>query len=197
MNRLFRYLACIICLVICSVTAKAQSANTKTRGVDKEYEALVKKYKKLGYIVYSGDTLRGYLLFDEHSLKYQSIKDSSTNDFTVYKYNDLNLTAAVTNNKVGSWLYWIRVEPTSKRMYRLIHSGKLTVYDDKLEFINNPKDISTSYLVIKYNNTVDKLTNILTNRQEFVDYVNQVYHTKWVPQNMEWTDMWMQLDGMD
>ncbi len=152
-----------------------------------------------GYLVYEGDTVKGYISFDVNEVVYHRQIDERYFYEARVKTKDTKLSAVVTFRKDGKAMYLTRLKPKDKKMVRLLHDGKLKVYDDKLGFIYKPSDVSNSYLLVSYNGITEELGSLfsMSTKYDLIGYVNEVYHTKLVANNTSWDELWKILDDLD
>lgn len=123
-----------------------------------------------GYVVYQGDTLFGIVTITKHDvgIEHQSITGGTRS--TSYELMDKHLSA-ITVYKGLKELNLVRVHPSDKRLSRVVHSGKLTMYDHKFSFLT-ARNISSRLQVVPVAGMPVKTKNTET----LITMVNTAYN---------------------
>ncbi len=152
-----------------------------------------------GYIVYNRDTIKGFIeLFDKDVLLEQPL-DKTYSRFYNIKLKNTSLRTIMMYNTDKKPFCLTRVRPGDKRMMRLVHEGKLNIYDDRTKFIYDPADIDKNLIVIAYDDVVDDLGSFLTGntKRDLIGYVNDIYGMKIDPKTITWKELLVKVDMLD
>lgn len=129
-----------------------------------------------GYIVYNGDTLAG----DINLVKGLLVLNNGTTGtaFDNYMLGDSLLTVIVLRND-QALLSMERLPGADKNFYRLVHSGRLNLYDDKLSFKYDANNVDLSEMRVAYDGKVQEMNTFWTTfpKKRLVYFVNTVYGT--------------------
>lgn len=157
-------------------------------------------YKQLdGYVVYKGDTLHGMMQLTKTTVYFEQYQRHDEVKPYVIKIKDTALHTIMVYNYDMKPLCITRVKPDDKKMHRVIHTGKLNIYDDWMKYIYKPSDIDPYLLVVEYNGEVDELGSFTkgTTMRDLVAYVNDIYSLKLDARNMTWAQLMRKIDELD
>lgn len=133
-----------------------------------------------GYIVYGNDTLGGILTCTDNIISLKMNMQDST-----YMFNaaDSNLKYIYLNDN-GQQLSMLRMP--DKRLYRVMHSGKLNIYDTYYSFDYLSKDFYNERSIVVFNGRTEKLNETFTInvKKKLIGYINEVYNTNLNDENM-------------
>ncbi len=153
-----------------------------------------------GYIVYRNDTIWGEVFINQHEVTLEKRMDNKHNFIVTHKLNDLKLkTVMMYNNSDKKQLCLTRVKKDDKKMMRVIHEGKLNIYDGRIDYIYKPEDIDKNLIVIAYDKVVDDLSSFLTEntKRDLIGYINDIYGLKINPREITWKGLLVKLDMLD
>lgn len=87
-----------------------------------------------GFVVYGADTLYGIVTITKYEvgIEHQSIADGIR--YSSYELTDKHLKA-ITVYKGMRELHLVRAWPSDKHLSRVVHAGRLTIYDRKFSFL--------------------------------------------------------------
>ncbi|MBS1584801.1 MAG: hypothetical protein JSS82_04580 [Bacteroidetes bacterium] len=129
-----------------------------------------------GYIVYNGDTLAGNINLVKGVLVLDNNKPGTA--FGNYMLGDSLLTGIMLHND-QAFLTMVRFRGSDKHFYRLVHSGRLNLYDDNLSFNYDAKNVNLSEMRVAYDGKVQEMNDFWTTfpKKRLVYFVNTVYGT--------------------
>lgn len=154
--------------------------------------------KANGYIVYKGDTLKGAIMMSKTELYFEKYELGGTSKYYVIKLRNPELQTIMMYNYDKKPLCITRVRPTDKRMHRVIHIGKLNIYDDWIKYIYDPTDIDPYLIIVAYNGEVDELGSFARSgtRHDLIAYINDIYNMH-IPYNTQWSELLHTIDELD
>jgi hypothetical protein len=153
----------------------------------------INKKSFLGYIVYGADTIWGNISVDE---------DRITVDLglTTRKFKERDkLIHSVFLSDDDKTLFLTRLKEKDRRFYRLLHKGKLSIYDDKYEFSYRPEDIHVSEMMLAYDGKLRPLEPFISfhNKRNLITIINKVYASNLDYRTMKWKDVYTYVRGLD
>lgn len=126
----------------------------------------------VGYLVYKGDTLDGVITCADNTV---SLKTDVSQDSTyMFDMSDTGLTTvSISENKQTL----IMVRLGNKKLYRVFHYGKLTVYDSWYSFNYGSVKFFNKESKVAYDGRTEKLNTFWTTsvKRKLISYVNKVY----------------------
>ena len=133
----------------------------------------------MGILVETADTARGY------DYKFR-IKKPGLDYVTVY--NDDN-----------KQINLVRLKDEPKTLYRVIHEGKLNIYDERHDFIYRPEDVDARTLIVVYNGEIVHLHghSLEREKERLAAFVNKAYGTDLDPQKYNWKQLLIYIDKLD
>ncbi len=153
-----------------------------------------------GFVVYAFDTLRGSITLDHNSISLEKT-DSGRNYDYKFKPKQKHLTCVSVNNEDNKHLELVRIKNDENGLYRIVHEGRLNIYDEKHDFIYQPDDIDIRNLVVVYNGkpiylkgssmTVDEI------KERLVGLVNSAYESKLNASKINWNELLIYIDKLD
>ncbi len=152
-----------------------------------------------GYLVYKKDTIRGIVTLSKEAVSLEKKIDPKHNFLCTFKLKDLDLKTVVMYNEDNKALCLTRVTKEDKKMMRLIHEGKLNIYDGRLDYIYKPGDIDKNLIKISYDNVVEDLSSFLTEntKRDLILFVNDIYGLKLNAKAMSWQELLVKVDMLD
>jgi len=178
MDRITRLMLPVLMLLSATSFAKGgHSAEMATHIESHKYPFELLKHRNYsGYVVYRKDTVQGSLSFKGGHVW---IENGMYNIGNKYKLRDSHLHAIVLTNSAGETMHLKKFEKNTARYYRLVHKGKLTLYDRHFVFSLRPEDIDLENMRVSYNGEVWELNEFwaIGAKKKLVDVVNEVYGT--------------------
>jgi hypothetical protein len=152
-----------------------------------------------GYLVYNNDTIRGFvMLYRRHVLIEQPL-DAEYSYFHDFKLTDRALKSIVMYNAEKKPVRLTRLNENERRMLRVVHEGRLNIYDGRVGFVYRPRDIDKNLLVISYDGIIDDLSSFLTEttKSDLILYINDIYGMKLNPRKISWRELLLVVDQLD
>ena len=151
-----------------------------------------------GYVVYAMDTLRGLVTLGHKTISLEN-RDSGRNYDYKFRINQKQLTAVWATNDERKQLDLVRLKNDHKQLWRLIHEGKLNIYDTRHDFIYRPDDIDIRSLAIVYNGKTIKLEAYSPTeaKERLTGLVNTAYEVKLDAGKYSWNELLIYIDKLD
>jgi hypothetical protein len=92
-----------------------------------------------GYVVYNSDTVAGKTFMYENELVIQT--NDPTDSIYTFDYTDSSLHC-ITLFSNGQEMYLVRLKEKDDEFWRIVHAGKLSLYDDNFSFSFIPDDVN-------------------------------------------------------
>lgn len=152
-----------------------------------------------GYVVYKKDTIRGYITIDRHDVYVEQPVDSGKSFYYSFKTTNTAMKCVTIYNKQNKSMTLVRLNESDKKLWRVVHQGKVCVYDDKIGFIYEPEDVNKDNITIIYNGEVETLTTFFgfDVKRALADYMNEAYSLKINPVSYTWRDLLVYIDKLD
>lgn len=163
------------------------------------FDHIITRYgKSKGYIVYKGDTLKGAIMMSKTELYFEKYEFGNKTKYYVIKLRNPELKTIVMYNYDNKVLCITRIRPTDKKMHRLLHEGKLNIYDDWVRYIYDPGDIDPFMLIVEYNGEIEELGSFAKagTKRDLVGYINDIYGLN-LPYNISWRKLMHIMDEQD
>jgi len=135
-----------------------------------------------GYIVHDNDTLRGLIEFKSDVVR---VKDALFNTIAKYPLDNKRIHCIDLTNNAGNNIHLMRLKKDDGRYYRIVHQGKLTLYDRNFVFSYQPEDITMEHMYISYNGKIKNVHGLwaLTDKRALIQAVNETYGTNLEPRD--------------
>jgi len=150
-----------------------------------------------GYIVVGNDTLDGTITMNNRVVKLD-VKDSA-NDYTKkYKVRDGNIQAVVLYDN-DMQVSFTPLNDGKPMLWRLIHSGKLNLYDYDKGFIYTPQNVDHFNLKAVYDGKIVTMSSIFQNdnKIKLVHCVNEAYGLQLNDDDYTWNELLQYIDKLD
>ncbi len=182
------------------VTQVPKSPTSVANGVNSsgDKKIVTTSRKANGYIVYKGDTIKGLIMMGLDGVYLDHIQNNGSGKFYDVKFKDRGLKTIMMYNADNKPLCLTRVKESDKKLMRLLHEGKLTVYDDRIGYVYTPDDIDPFLVVVSYNGEVETLGSFSKGetRKDLIAYINDVYGLK-IDYKTKWSELMLTMDGLD
>lgn len=151
-----------------------------------------------GFVVYKQDTIDGVLTVLDKELVLEQPIDS--NRFYGYRYalKDTALKTIVLCKGIKE-MCLVRQAVDNKRLWRLLHYGKLSVFDNGFDFVAS-NNLRKRRMWVSVNGGAAKpLKSFLKagTKDVLVQYINQVYGLSLDPNHYSWTSLLYKLSTLD
>ena len=151
-----------------------------------------------GYVVYEHDTITGLVTIESNAVLVES-KDAQRNYDYKFKLGNKGLEYVNVYNTDSSVLNMVRIKDGPKKMMRIVHEGRLSVYDANHGFIYKPEDIDAYSLTVVYNGVPEHIGSSSTPRTKLrlTEYVNKAYGLELNPNDFSWKELLVYMDKLD
>ena len=151
-----------------------------------------------GFVVYARDTLRGQITLKSKSIFLEKTDSGHQYDYKFRPGQEM-LTAVRVINEDDKQLDLVRLNYDPKKLWRLIHDGKLNLYDTRHSFIYQPEDIDIRTLVAVYNGNVTELSGSgpEETKENLTNLVNTAYGTNLNAAKFTWRELLIYVDKLD
>jgi hypothetical protein len=152
-----------------------------------------------GYLVYNNDTLHGLITLYKKEVWLEQPVNGDVSYFYTYKMKDKSLKTIVLYNEEKKPVCFTRIPEKANRFLRVVHEGKLNIYDGRFGFVYRPKDIDKYLLVVSYNGIVDDLSSFLTEttKSDLIMYINDTYGLHYDARKITWKQLLIEIDKLD
>ena len=152
-----------------------------------------------GYVVYNADTIKGIISFNRFDVFVEQPINKEYSYYYQFNSRNLHLKAVVTYNVDNKPLFLVRVSPKDHKLFRLVHEGKLNIYDDRFAYIYNPDQIDKNLIVVAYKGRVKEFGSFFTagTKRNLIAHVNSIYGLDLDPRSITWKQLLMTLDGLE
>lgn len=191
-------LLCSNSTLITAGPVAASREDTLSRGVvDRRSVNLNKRAD--GYVVYNRDTLRGFIFVSKDEVNLEHPISNELSKYYNFQLRDRSLSFITMYNHDKKPLCLTRVRPNDRNMMRLVHEGKINIYDDRINYIYDPEDIDKNMIMISYDGIVEDLSSFLTEttKRDLIDFINDVYSLKLDPKTLTWKELLIKIDKLD
>ncbi len=149
-----------------------------------------------GYVVYGSDTISGIVTVTDKAIYLEQPLDGRHVKGYTFPNTDNNLHA-VAVFEGNNALYLDRAGGTGK-LSRVIHSGKLSVYDYKYNFVT-PENIQRGKMTVAYGGQAKSAGSFLAadSKQLLVEAINSAYGLQLDGKNYTWNQLLSYLDKLD
>jgi len=149
-----------------------------------------------GYVVYNSDTLEGTITLNNRSV---AVKPADTSiPPATFQYADKDLQfIEVFSNELGP-LVLTRANENDKELLRVVHSGKLTIYDDRYSF-QPALNIDEAHARIASGKKPEPLCSIvcIDPKRSLIKAVNNTYNLKLHPQDFTLPELIYYINRLD
>ncbi len=149
-----------------------------------------------GYVVYSRDTLPGIVTITDKNIYLEQAVDGRHVQAYTFPKGDANVKAVAVFEGNNS-LYLGRASDGGK-LSRVIHSGKLSVYDDKYNFFT-PENVHRGKMTLAYGGQIKSPKSFLAadSKQLLIESINSAYGLQLDAKDFSWDQLLNYLDKLD
>ena len=151
-----------------------------------------------GFVVFYNDTLSGAVTVAKRSISLETTDSGRNYDYKFHQ-KDQGVQYVTVYNEDDKQLSLVRLKDEPKKLWRVIHTGKLNIYDDRRGFIYKPGDIDVKSLTVSYNGETASLhSNSVNDTKEWLtEYVNRAYGSSLDPKKFNWNELLIYIDKLD
>lgn len=144
-----------------------------------------------GYIVYGEDTLSGVVTVADRSVYLEQVLDAATEYGYNADYADSMLNEVVVF-KGNRELHLARILPGDKQLYRVLHTGRLNIYDDSYCLLSG-NNINRAHIKVVSGGRVSEIEN----KDQLLEQVNAAYGMHLKHKGMTWAKLLDIIDTLD
>jgi len=151
-----------------------------------------------GYVVFEHDTLSGDITIRPNSISLVTADSVRGYDY-VFKIKKPGLTCVTAYNEDDKQLNLVRLQSDPKKLWRVVHTGKLSLYDERHGFIYRPEDVDVKSLTVVYEGHEESLNSSSANETKnwLTDYVNKAYGLNLNAKDYNWNSLLIYIDRLD
>jgi len=151
-----------------------------------------------GYAVYARDTIRGNIKLKHGAVLLENTDSGRNYDYT-FKIKQHELACVTMYNDDNKQLNLVRLKDEPKKLWRIVHEGKLNIYDEHHDFIYTPNDIDIRTLTVVYNGETVSLHSSSVNeiKERLTEYVNKAYGLNLDAKKFNWNELLIYIDKLD
>ncbi len=125
--------------------------------------------------------------------------DSLVSKNCEYNIKNESLKTITVRNLDEKQMTLTRLNENKKRLWRLLHVGKVTFYDNGKNFIYYPYEIDKNYLKIVYGTQIKTIHTPFKkhNKKKLINIINNVYSLEIKPNDYSWDELFIYIDKLD
>ena len=152
-----------------------------------------------GNIIYNKDTIWGNIIFNKSTINIEYNIDSPVSKNCQYNIKNENFKTITVRNLDEKQMTLTRFNENKKRLWRLLHTGKVTLYDNGKNFIYYPYEIDKNYLKIVYGNQIKTIHSPFKrhNKKKLINIINKVYCLDIKQDDYSWDELFIYIDKLD
>ena len=151
-----------------------------------------------GYVVYANDTLSGAISMRGNTVFLETADTARGYDYK-FKMKNKQLEYVTAYNDDDKQVKLVRLTKSKNKLWRVVHEGKLNLYDDDHRFIYRPEDIDKMSLIAEFNGQEKTLNSFygVKSKDQLTAYINEAYGLHLDPKNYNWNQLLIYLDKLD
>ncbi len=152
-----------------------------------------------GFVVYEHDTISGNVTLKNNVVSLHAQDSARAYDYTFRtKKRGLQYVTVYGNTDSSNQLNLQRLSG-NKKLMRVLHVGKLNIYDERYGFLYAPEDVDITSLTVVYNGQEDALNSSSKPKTKvwLTDWVNKVYGLELNPKDFTWRELLLYVDKLD
>lgn len=151
-----------------------------------------------GYVVYAHDTISGAVTIKNNTIAVETADTARGYDYR-FKIKKQQLQCVTVYNDDNKQVNLVRLKDEPKKLWRIIHEGKLNIYDERHDFIYRPEDIDPKTLIVVYNGELVHIhaRSMEATKQRLTSFVNKAYGSDLDPNKYSWKALLVYIDKLD
>ena len=151
-----------------------------------------------GYVVFYNDTISGSVIIEKKGVALETTDSGKSYDYQFHA-KDKGLQYVTVYNEDNKQLNLVRLKGNTKKLWRIVHTGKLNIYDSRRGFIYKPEDIDIKTLTVEYKGEVEtyNATSADGAKKWLANYVNEAYGQNLDPTKFSWKELLIYVDKLD
>lgn len=146
-----------------------------------------------GYMVYNKDTLTGIVTMNPESVYVEEAINQTYGNTYNAKYRDKYLKC-ITLFKGNKTLCLTRLADNDRQLWRIVHSGKLMIYDDNFSFLSF-RNINHSGMRVKLPGETTYFD--ISSKKHLVWCINRAYNLNFHAKDYSWKELLWLIDKLD
>ena len=156
------------------------------------------KYVSLdGYVIYGNDTLSGIITFDDFSVFLEQPDGRKSKYGNTFSYKDPGMHGLVVFNGFKE-LHLTHFAGDGGKLWRIIHTGKLNIYDDRFSLLS-PGNVDKKNMIVVYGGQARPLNSLLgiNVKEQLIIYINKAYNLNLKAKDFTWKSLLTFIDKLD
>ncbi len=152
-----------------------------------------------GYLIYKNTMIRGKITLGKNFINLER-KINDTENFVTNMYLTDTALKLVTIYKPGKTpLCLNRIRNTDKAMMRLVHEGKVNIFDDRILSFYATANVDKNKIVITMKDVPEDLSSTLPDRtkSKLIERINKAYALNYDANDMAWATLLQKIEGLD
>jgi hypothetical protein len=151
-----------------------------------------------GYVVYAHDTISGAVTIKNNSVSVETADTARGYDYR-FKIKKQQLQCVTVHNDDNKQVNLVRLKDEPKKLWRIIHEGKLNIFDERHDFIYRPEDIDARTLIVVYNGEIVHIhaRSMEATKQRLTSFVNKAYGNDLDASKYSWKELLVYIDKLD
>jgi hypothetical protein len=152
-----------------------------------------------GYVVYKNDTIRGYIMVDKKDIYIKQFGGFGHDVERTFSTTNTDVTCVMLYNAEDKMMALVRLNAADRKLWRIVHEGKVNLYDDRIGFIYEPNDIDKDNLTIVCGGEVEHMKTFFgfDVKQSLIDDINHEYGAALNGKTSTWSQTLEFLDKQD
>ncbi len=152
-----------------------------------------------GYLVYKNTMIRGKVTLGKNFINLERKVNDSENFVTNMYLTDTALKLVTIYKPGKSPLCLNRVRPNDKSMMRLVHEGKMNIFDDKISSFYDAGNVDKNVIVVTINEVPEDLSSTVPDRTKtkLIERINTTYTMALDAKNMQWPALLKKIERLE
>jgi len=161
-------------------------------------ESQISRQPMDGFVVFYNDTLSGAVTVAKRAISMETRDSGKDYDYRFHE-KDPGLQYVTVYNDDDKQMNLVRLKGDTKKLWRVIHTGKLNIYDGRRGFIYKPEDVELKTLTVYYNGEISSLnsSSVKKAKEWLTNYVNRAYGLSLDPRDFSWKELLIYVDKLD
>ena len=195
----------LVFLLLQAVVVSAQKvpANGKAKPTSKSATVRGTEMKPFqsgdGYMVYKRTEIRGHIELYPQGVYLERSMNDTLHFSCSERFDDTALKIVVIYKGQGKMLCLARATDDDRAMMRLVHEGKLMIFDDNLKDVYSFSNLHRQGIVIAYNGDATNLRGLQPDaaKQKLAEWVNAIYGLKLDTRAITWEALMKKVELLD
>ncbi len=157
-------------------------------------------FEMQGFVVYEHDTIPGIVTLEKNKVEIDNVDSGKHYDYS-FKMKKAGLTyiTVYESDSSNNQLNLVRLPGDKKNLWRVVHEGKLNIYDKRRGFLYAPDDVDMKSIKVEYNGQSEALYthSVSDAKRKLTEYVNRAYGSNLEPNKFSWKELLIYIDKLD